>query len=103
MKALGFYRRVDEMVGVYKAPADVVDYSLDWVDHLGESVALASATWTIPSPLVNGGTSIDSQVATARISGGVANAEYSITCTITKSNSEVVARTFVLTIAAALS
>jgi hypothetical protein len=103
MKALGFYRRVDELVGIYKAPTDVVDYSLDWVDHTDPTVSVASAAWSVPGPLVLGGASVADTVTTARIGGGVAGAEYKVTCTMTKSNSEIVARTFVLAILAELS
>jgi|JI10StandDraft_1071094.scaffolds.fasta_scaffold1764000_2 hypothetical protein len=103
MKRQGFFGRVDDLAGIFKAPADVVDYSLDWVDHLASGVTIADATWTVPAGLAAGSQGVTGTVATKRLSAGTAGAEYTVTCTITKSSGEVLARSFVITVVAELS
>ena len=103
MKAQGFYRRADDLAGIYKAPGDVVDYSLDWVDHLADAVTITAATWIVPAGLTAGSAGVVGSVTTQRISGGTAGADYKVTCQMTKSNNERIDRTFVISVVAELS
>jgi hypothetical protein len=103
MKPQGFYRRVDDLAGIYKAPGDVVDYTLDWTDHLAQGVTAVTASWTVPAGLTGAGEGVASPLTTKRISGGTAGTEYKVAVAMTKSNAEVVVRTFVITVATELS
>lgn len=102
MKPQGFFRRADDLAGVFKVPADVIDFTVDWSEHLRAGVTVASAAWSAPGlTLSNEGTTASS--ATRRIAAGNAGTDYPVTCTMTKSNGEVIARTFVVSVVAALS
>jgi hypothetical protein len=103
MKKQGFYRRVDDLVGIHKAPTEQIDYSLDWSDHLPAGVTITGAVWQIPGGLSGTTENIAGSVVTKRISGGTAGYEYNVDCTITKSNGEVVPRSFVVSVVARLS
>lgn len=103
MRPQGFYRRVDDLAGIEKAPGDVVDYSLDWVDHLAAGVTISSATWVVSATLTEGASGVSGSVATKRISGGTAGTEHKVTCQMTKSNGERIDRTFVISVVAELS
>jgi hypothetical protein len=103
VKPQGFFRRsADDLAGLYKVPVDAIDVTIDWSEHLRAGVTVASATWSAPGlTLTNEGTT--STTATRRIGGGVAGTDYPVTCTMTKSNGEIVARTFVVSVVASLS
>lgn len=102
MRPQGFFRRADDLAGVFKVPADVVDFTIDWSEHLRAGVTVASATWSAPGlTLSNEGTT--PSTATRRITGGTSGVDYPVTCTMTKSNGEVIARTFVVSVIASLS
>lgn len=102
MKPQGFFRRADDLAGVFKVPADVIDFTIDWSEHLRVGVTVSSATWTAPGlTMSNEGTT--SSTATRRIASGTAGTDYPVTCTMTKSNGEIIARTFVVSVVASLS
>jgi hypothetical protein len=99
----GFFRRAaDDLAGVFKSAADVIDFTIDWSEHLQTGVTITSATWSVGGLTgSNEGTTASS--ATKRVGGGTAGADYPVTCTIVKSNGETVARTFVVSVVASLS
>lgn len=99
----GFFRRpADDLAGLFKVPADLVDVTIDWSEHLRDGVTVASATWATGA-LTGSNEGATASTTTKRIGGGTAGSEYPVTCTITKSTGEVVARTFVVSVVASLS
>lgn len=81
-----------------KNPADVVDYSIDWIHVLkafnGDTIA--SASWSVPSGLNLGAQIVLGTTTSAFISGGVADQTYQVTCTITTAGGRTVRRQVLL-------
>lgn len=103
MKPVGFFRRVDDLAGIYKVPNETVDYSLDWTSELQTGQTISSASWTVPAGLTSSSAGVSGAVTTRRIAGGTAGTDYKVVCAITKSNGEVVPRSFVISVVADLS
>ena len=58
-----------------KAPADVVDYSIDWTDTLTETSpadTISTSTWTATSGVTVGSSSISGSITTVMVSAGTA-------------------------------
>lgn len=103
MKRSGYFLRDDDLVGIFKAEGDAVDYAIDWSAHLAEGIEVASATWVVPAGVTGSTEALESPITKKRISGGTAGQEYPITCQMTKTNGERIDRTFVVVVVEALS
>jgi hypothetical protein len=73
----------------------VLDYTIDWSQHLDSGDQIASVTWSV------GALTLDSQIdgatsATARISGGTAGQRYTITCHVELDSGQEDERSIVL-------
>jgi hypothetical protein len=77
-----------------KNPADLIDYSIDWINVLKalNDDTIASATWNVPSGLVLEGQTIAGSVTSAVISGGTAGQVYTVGCQITTTGGRIVRR-----------
>jgi hypothetical protein len=80
-----------------KHPADVLDYAVDWTKPLEELAdTIATATWSVPSGLVEGAAGGAGAVRTLWLSGGTAGISYTLTHTITTAGGRTLARTILL-------
>jgi hypothetical protein len=81
-----------------KDPAEVLDYGLDWSDHLAlkdPNDTISSSTWTVPAGLIAGAQFVIDGVATIWLSGGTAGAngaDYTLTCRIVTSGGRTLER-----------
>jgi hypothetical protein len=80
-----------------KNPADVVDYSIDWIQVLRalDNDSIATANWSAP------GLNIQQQqvlgtTTSAFISGGIDGQSYTVTCTITTNGGRTIRRQVLL-------
>jgi hypothetical protein len=80
-----------------KNPADVVDYSIDWIQVLRalDNDSIASAIWNAPG-LGLGTQSVLGTTTSAFISGGIDGQSYTVTCTITTTGGRTVRRQVLL-------
>jgi hypothetical protein len=80
-----------------KNPADVVDYSIDWIQVLRalDNDSIASATWDAPG-LSLGAQSVLGTTTSAFISGGIDGQSYTVTCTITTNGGRTIRRQVLL-------
>lgn len=99
----GFFRRADDLAGLYKVPGETVDVSFDWTDELKVGQTISSVAWTVGSGMTGSNEGASGAVVTKRIAGGTAGNDYRLTCTITKSNGEIVPRTVVISVVAEMS
>jgi hypothetical protein len=84
-----------------KDPAAKLVYSMDWItEWLSTGSTLVSANYTIstvagdPSPLTRVSQGIQANVSYVELSGGTDGEIYTVTCTVTTSDSEIDARRF---------
>lgn len=75
----------------YKGPNEAINFAVDWSDWLDtdrDGTAddnIASASWSVDDGITLGTQSATSTVATAKISGGTAGQRYKATCQIVTS------------------
>lgn len=79
-----------------KDPGDAVPYSMGWEHLLEEGETITGATWTIPDGITKVTDSIVDTDTVAKLSGGEADVDYPITCSITTSGGNVLERTRML-------
>jgi hypothetical protein len=74
-----------------KNPADVVDYTFDWIQVLKalDDDSIVSATWVAPG-LSLGPQSILGTATSVFISGGVDGQNYTVTCTILTTGGRII-------------
>jgi hypothetical protein len=100
MPNLTGYKKDNVGTYIFKDPAGVLDYTLDWSEYLTSGDTLSSCTVTIEtisgdaSPLTLDSSSITTNTATAIISGGTAGNKYNVEYTITTSDSKTDSRNF---------
>jgi hypothetical protein len=82
-------------VGVrQKDPASIVNFSLDWADHLaalGAGITIVSSplpVWTVPAGITKVSQSNTTTVTTIRLSGGTDGSDYEILCHVTLSDGQ---------------
>jgi len=100
MTTLTGFEQDRDGVFIRKSPTDVLDYSVDWTDWLPAGNTVSTSTFTVST--ISGDTSpltIDSQSnsgtkSTVFLSGGSDDSVYTVTCTITTTNTLTVARQF---------
>lgn len=76
-----------------KDPSEILDYSVDWGQWLGDDTILSSS-WVLPSGIANNGDVYSSTTATIWLSGGTAGTTYSIQNLITTTTGRTTKRTF---------
>jgi hypothetical protein len=62
-----------------KDPESVLDYAIDWSDWLATGDEVSTSTWTVPSGITKDSDSKTTTKTTIWLSGGVPNADYSLT------------------------
>jgi hypothetical protein len=77
-----------------KDPASTLDYNVDWDsdDWLGTDT-IASVTWTVPAGITSVSTSATTTIATIFVSGGTVGQDYDIGCRITTVGGRIDERT----------
>ena len=91
MPNLTGYKKDNVGTFIFKDPAGVLDYTLDWSEYLPSGDTLSTCTVTI---LTLNSSSITTNTATAIISGGTAGNKYNVEYTITTSDSKTDSRNF---------
>ncbi len=92
----GFHKNA-ALPWVYKDPESVLDYSLNWSDWLGTDT-ISAVVWTVPAGITQTTATNTTTAATIWLSGGTANAEYTIECKITTASGRTDERSFIVKI-----
>ena len=92
-----------------KDPTDILTIGLWWPDVIARGDTLAAVSWTVPTGLtkvsegINATALVDSgktypigQVSLVRLSGGTANTEYTVACTLTTGDGDVYERSVIV-------
>lgn len=81
------------------APSSKLDYGFDWktLGWLETGETITSSSWAIPSNLIKSDERNVNGVTSVMIDGGVSGTSYTITNTITTSNSRIDSRSIKLT------
>lgn len=66
-----------------KDPDETLDYSINWTPRLSAGDPIASVVWVLPDALNQEDAGFLGAITTLWISGGVAGAQYKITCRVT--------------------
>jgi hypothetical protein len=66
-----------------KDPSDVADYWFDWTDFLADDETITDQDVVVPPVLTSLAVSHTDKTVRVRLSGGLANIDYVITCLIT--------------------
>ena len=100
MATLTGYLRDSKGIYINKDPSATLDYTLDWGNWTQAGDAIAAASWVTsviaddPAPLVIGVSSFNGDKATVMINGGTVGNIYTVTCTITTTDSLTDRRNF---------
>lgn len=76
-----------------KDPGANKDYTIDWTEWLNGDTVSAS-TWSVPSGLTKGSSSLTTLMTTVWLSGGVAGKTYRVTNTIVTAGGRTEVRSF---------
>jgi len=100
MTTLTGFEQDRDGVFIRKSPVDVLDYSVDWTDWMPAQNSISTSTFTVSTiagdsaPLTIDSQTNNSTKSTVFLSGGSDDSVYTVTCTITTTNSLTVARQF---------
>lgn len=67
----------------FKDPDEVLDYTIDWSDRLGEGDAVDTSTWFVPSGLTQENEEVTTTTTVLWLSGGTLGQTYTILNRIT--------------------
>lgn len=100
MTTLTGFEQDRDGIFIRKSPSDVLDYSVDWTDWMPAQNTISTSTFAVStisgdaSPLAINSQTNSPTKSTVFLSGGSNDSVYTVTCTITTSNSLTVARQF---------
>lgn len=84
----------DGIPEIRKAPAAVLDYSLDWSAWLQPEETISSADWAVPDGITETTSTLSGALATVWLSGGSPGTNYVIGGTIVTSQGRTDTRSF---------
>lgn len=86
----------------FKEPTEVLDYSIDWSDWLGD-LTIATSTWSVPSGITNDADGDTDTTTSIRLSGGTWGETYDITNTIVANDGQTETRSLLIRIQRSVS
>lgn len=92
---------VDENDGLNflpKGPDESLTFTLDYIDQLASTEIIDSSTWSVTSPLIAAGQSVNGKLVSVKISGGVAGNSYLVENTVVTNGPQTIVRKFKLVI-----